>query len=148
MKFRSKASTVVCSILLERHLHHVISTQRLEKAVCTKMFQTDLRFATKCCNMLKMATFLISILCLLSFDMRKTSFHSIYYTKLLREVPVRALAPGNRRTYVHSNYLSMLALEVQVLVLMIRSFQTCRSSSMKLMLSLEVQVLVSMKSIF
>ena len=148
MKFQSKASTAVCSILLECHLHCVLLTKRLEKAVCTKMFQTDMRFATKCCNMLKMATFLISILCLLSFDMRKTSFHSIYYTKLLREVPVRALAPSKRRTYVHSNYLSMLALEVQVLVSRRCKLQTCRGSSMKLMLSLEVQELVSMKSIF
>ena len=148
MKFQPKASTTVCSILLERRLHYVLLTQCLEKAVCTQMFQTDLRFATKCCNMLKKATFLISILCLLTFDRRKTSFHNISMLNMLREVPVRALAPSKRRTYVHSNYLSMLALEVQVLVSRNRNLQTCRGSSMKLMLSLEVQELVSMKSIF
>lgn len=148
MKFQPKASTAVWSILLERHLHYVLLTQRLEKAVCTQMFQTDLRFATKCCNMLKMATFLISILCLLAFDRRKTSFHSISMLNMLREVPGRALKPSKRRTCEHSNYFPGSLLEVQVLVSRNRNLQTCRSSSMTLMLSLVVQALVSRKSIF
>ena len=148
MKFLSKASTVVCSILLERHLLFVVLTQRLEKAVCTQMFQTDLRFATTCCNMLLMAMFLISILFFLDFDKRKTSFHNTYYTKLLREVPGRALKPSRPQTYVHSNCLPMLLPKVQVLVSRNHNLGTYRYSSMTIMLLPEVQVPLSRKSNF